>query len=256
MPGPTSRPPFTPVRPPRLPPPPRRSPTLPALTALAHLEGREAELRRASRWRFGGGVGVILGVVAATLLAVAWWTSAARRSPPQPTWAVTDPSRPVPLTRRSQAELSSGVLILDGALAAAMLPVAILTRNPSRADVAQQILDHGCRGGGGGDPLTRAALIVMAVGLLWGEFLILDAAKATWVALRLRGVDRHRAALVLAMVRAEPTGIDPRLLLRVGERPTDLRRLIAYLIVNEWADVSRHGDRLTLVSPARRALRH
>jgi len=256
LPGPTSHPPFSPVKPWRLPPRRQRSPTLAAVAALHHLEQREAELRRTNRLRFFGGCGVLLAVAGASLLAVAWWTSAARRLPPRPAWAVADPSLPVPWTRRPAAELSRDVLSLDGVLAVLMLPIAVLTRQTSRADVANQILDHGCRGGGGSDPFTRIVLAVMAVGLLWGEFLILDAAKSAWVAVRLRGVDRHRAALVLAMVRADPTGIDPRLLLRAGERPIQLRRLIAYLVVNEWADVTRHGDRLTLVSPARRALRH
>ncbi len=246
---------FTPVRLPRLPPPPRRRPaSVAALSALTHLYAREAELRRAAWGRLGGGCGIILAVLAASLVSVAWWLSARTRLPP-PTGRA-DPAAPVPLARASAAELAGTVLAIDAGLAALMLPVAVFTRKPSRADVAQRVLDQGCRGNGGGDPFTRVVLVVLAVGLLYGEFLIVDFVQSTWVAARLRGVDRHRAALVLATLRADPTGLDPRLLLRAGERPADLRRLIAYLILNEWADVSRHGDRLTLVSPARRRLRH
>ncbi len=98
-------------------------------------------------------------------------------------------------------------------------------------------------------------MILILLGLLYGEFLVIDAIKSAWLNHRLRHVDRHRSTIILAKLFADPTGVDPRLLLQPGESPLHLRQTIAYLIANDWADISPHGDRLTLVSPARRALR-
>lgn len=101
----------------------------------------------------------------------------------------------------------------------------------------------------------RWALMIALAGVLFGEFLLIDAFKSWLLRRRLRSVDRYRAAMILAALMTSHAGIDPRPLLRHGENPVALRRMIAYLLACEWADISPAGDHLILLSPARRALR-
>ncbi len=146
--------------------------------------------------------------------------------------------------------------LIDGTLVALTLPLALALRKESRADVAEQLLDSSTESSGGRDnPLAAFALIIIFLGFLYGEFLVIDALKTMWVRAKLRGVDRHRAAVILAKLAVEPVGIDPRTLLLHGENPFHLRQVLAYLVVSEWADVSPRGELLTLVSPAQRAFR-
>jgi hypothetical protein len=229
--------PFTPVRPPRVRPIAKRMLSLTSLSALEKCQRREHELARRNRLIFSAGLGMIVVTLAALqLVAMALWHIADPRSHP-------------PINRKALLEVASTLLLLT-------LLVAVFIRKPSRADFANQIIESGNRPSGGNDnPLVRWVMILILLGLLYGEFLLIDALKAMWVNFRLRNVDRHRSAVILAMLLQHPTGVDPRLLLLHGESPLHLRQVIAYLVINEWADISRHGDRLTLVSPARRALR-
>jgi hypothetical protein len=94
------------------------------------------------------------------------------------------------------------------------------------------------------------------LGLLYGEFLLIDGGKAQWVHRKLRRVDRHRAAVVLAKLLQTPgAALHPKEIMQQNESVEHLSELIAYLVVNEWVDVSPRGDRLMLVSKAKRALR-
>ena len=92
-------------------------------------------------------------------------------------------------------------------------------------------------------------------GMLCGAFMAIDAIKTALVRRRLRGVDRFRAADTLRMLIDTPAGIDPRLLLLHGEEPLELRRMIAYLVIYDWADISGRGDHLVLMPPSRRLCR-
>jgi hypothetical protein len=99
-------------------------------------------------------------------------------------------------------------------------------------------------------------LIVAMLGLLYGEFLIIDAIKFLSLCVRVRDVDRYLAAIILEMLFAEPKGIDPRALLQIGENPLHLRHTLGYLMAYEWADISPQGDWLGLLSSSNRELRH
>jgi hypothetical protein len=227
---------FTPVRSPRVRSIPKPVLSLTSLAAFEKCQKREQELRRRNRAIFAGGIAAI---ISALLAMPAGAIFIARHLNPPP------PAPPMEL-----------LLAIDAALLLITFVIAVFTRKQSRADVANQFIQSGERSAGANDnPFARWILILILLGLLYGEFLVIDALKAMWMNHRLRNVDRHRAAVILAMLLQDPTGVDPRLLLQHGESPLHLRQIIAYLVINEWADVSRHGDRLTLVSPACRALR-
>jgi hypothetical protein len=147
-------------------------------------------------------------------------------------------------------------LAIEAVLLAGAIPIAIVVRPRSRSDVVNQFLETGHHYGGTKDnPLLRLALTIIMLGFLYGEFLIVDSVKSVFLRLRLRNVDRHRSAIILHALLTEPRGIDPRVLLQFGEDALHLRHTLAYLIAHEWADISPHGDWLTLVSQSRRQLR-
>ena len=153
-------------------------------------------------------------------------------------------------------DLARVVRVVGSVVIGCTFPIALLTRKTSRADTVDQFLEQSVRSNGDNcDPFIRSALVVGLVGTLYGEFLIIDVIKSLLVRLRLRSVDRYRAATILGALMTNHAGIDPRLLLRHGEDPLVLRRTIAYLLACEWADISPAGDHLLLLSPARRALR-
>jgi hypothetical protein len=233
---------FSPVRPPRV--TSLRTPTL-SLTAASALEKcqqRETCIRRRNWNIVAGGIALIAGILVVLPFLIFLATQMSH-----PVASTTPSARRMP-DLRFVAEIEMAVFTVSFLL-------ALCVRKQSRADVAQQFLDAGSRPHGGGDPVTVFILVLLLLGLLYGQFLLIDGLKAIWVNYRLRHADRHRAALVLAALMQNPTGIDPRLLLQAPETPLHLRELIAYLVFNEWADVSPGGDRLTLVSPARHALR-
>jgi 4-amino-4-deoxy-L-arabinose transferase-like glycosyltransferase len=217
-----------------------------AKQALERMTRREAELRRANLNRMALGVGIVLGVLAVGIWgAVAFVVHIANKTPPvyQPNEHPVSPLRIA--------------LFVTGGLLAVTFLMAIFTRKESRSDVANQVMESGSRGGGCHDnPLLRLYLMIVMLGMIYGEFLIVDAIKATWVRTRLRTVDRQRAAMILGTVLSQVMDVETGTLRTIGESPMDLRQVLAYLIEYEWVDISADGNCLSLVSPARRALRH
>ncbi len=222
---------------PRVRPLPKRRDSLVAVGALAHLAERERMLRQRDARVFV--IGWCVVAFAIVIVPAAGMAYIKFRAPGAP---------PLDFTR--------AVSVVGTVLIACTFPIALLTRKASRADMVDQFMAEGCRpNGGNDDPFIRWALVVALVGTLYGEFLIIDGIKSWLVRLRLRTVDRYRAATILGSLMTNHAGIDPRLLLRHGENPLVLRRTIAYLLACEWADISPAGDHLLLLSPARRALR-
>jgi len=162
--------------------------------------------------------------------------------------------------RRFESEASATPAFLALAfsivLVAVTFVIAAFTRKQSRSDVAKQVLDSGMHSGGSSaNPLLGVVIALVMLGLLYGNFLVIDAVKATWVRHRLRAVDRHRAATILAMVFSQPADIETRTLQRLGETAIHLRTALAYLIAYEWVDISADGRYLRFLSPAKRVLR-
>ena len=156
---------------------------------------------------------------------------------------------------RVQGRLQS-CLFVAAILIACTFPVAIFTRKESRSDVADRFLESGSHHAGNDNPVARFLLTLAMIGILHGEYLLIDAIKNVSIRLRLRNVDRQRAAGILVTLFRNPAGINPRTLLQVGETPLQLRALLAYLIAHEWIEISAQGDYVNILSPARRALRN
>jgi hypothetical protein len=216
---------------------PKRRDSLVAVGALSQLMERECSLRRRDARRFVIGWVIVAGAVLAfTAFGLTYISIGAPGSPP--------------------LGFARAMGVVGSVLVACTFPIALLTRKASRADMVDEFLNHGSRSSGGNDdPFIRLLLTIAMAGSLYGEFLVIDAVKSWWVRVRLRTVDRYRAATVLGSLMTNHAGIDPRMLLRHGESPLALRRTIAYLLACEWADISPAGDHLLLLSPARRALR-
>lgn len=96
-------------------------------------------------------------------------------------------------------------------------------------------------------------LNIIAGGMLLASFTALDATRRLTLFCKVRSVDLQRLAPILArLLHAKSQGIDPRPLQLIGEpRETYLRHL-AYLLIYEWADLSPHGNHLTLIHPKHR----
>jgi hypothetical protein len=235
--------PWSPVRAPKV-RPARRSPaSIAACRALELMRDRENELAKQNRVRAIGGFAVLVGSCVANYFCLKLAVKFSGESDGPSPQRLHD-SIPFAL-------MFSGLLILI------TFPIAIFTRPRSRSDVVNQFLEHGTRSSGSNDnPFVRAWLAIMMLGLLYGEFLIVDAGKFLSLRVRLRDVDRHRVAVILQMLLADPRGIDPRPLLQIGETPLHLRHTLAYLMAYEWADISPQGDRLDLVSKSKRDLRN
>ena len=154
------------------------------------------------------------------------------------------------LSRWQIIAINAGLLFLT-------FPLALATRRESRSDTISQFLDaqNGPHCDSPNALAMRIVLTIACLGLFQGEFLLIDAVKDTLLRLRLTGIDRDRAATILAQLHSTPAGLDPRLLIRHRESPKDFRKIIAYLLTYQWADISPQADHLTLLSPARRALR-
>jgi hypothetical protein len=207
---------------------------------------REVELRRKNLFRALGGIAIVLAVLAGGIR-LAMWVGTVDAS-------AHDAQNPEAVAKRPDALACGEFLALM--LIATTLPVAAFTKKHSRADAIDRYIEEGGRRcGQNQDPVLGWVILCIMLSLLYGEFLIVDSLKTTWLRFRLRTVDRQRAAFILAMLFASPVGIDPRTLLRIGESPITLRRTIAYLMAYEWADISSNGDYLNLLSPAQRALR-
>jgi hypothetical protein len=148
-------------------------------------------------------------------------------------------------------------ITINATLLLLTFPLALATRRESRSDTISQFLDaqNGPHADSPNALAMRIVLTIACLGLFQGEFLLIDAVKDSLLRLRLTGIDRDRAATILAQLHSTPAGLDPRLLIRHRESPQDFRKIIAYLLTHQWADVSPKADHLTLLSPARRALR-
>ena len=209
-----------------------------AMQSMERMNARESELRRANFVRLTTGLLIIVGVLGLGVWGLLGFIA----------HILAGADHPIPPIRI--AIFFSLVTLLPTFL------IAAFTRKESRSDAADQVLESGSRSTGGDDnPLVRLYLVIIMLGLLYGEFLVIDAIKATWIRTRLRGVDRRRCAVILGTVLSQPIDIETRTLLRVGETPMQLRQLLAYLIAYEWVDISVDGLYLRLLSPARRALR-
>jgi hypothetical protein len=232
--------PWSVVKPPIVRPTPRPSLALTALKARDQLRWREEEFRRSNRMRALNGVLVVVGVIAIgtpLLWGVLWYLHAVHdlehyREMPGRLW-----------------------LLIDGVLLLCTVPLALLTRRKRRSDMVREFLQSGSRGCGS-EPLLGFTLALVCAGLFYGEFLIIDSLVTTFLRIRLRDVDRTRAASILAALFVDPRGLDPRTLLRHGEQIENLRFTLAYLMEYEWIDLAAEGDYVNLLSPAKRALRH
>jgi hypothetical protein len=234
--------PWSPVLSAKVRPPKRQAVSLGALAAMERLRERERELAKSNRLRALGGCLTLAFTFATGFLLLSWML---RLSLPVRIEATPEPPN-----------LLGGSLAIEAILLVLAIPIAIAVRPRSRSDVVNKFLETGGHSGDTRDnPLLRWALTIIMLGFLYGEFLIVDSVKSAFLRLRLRNVDRHRGAIILHALLTEPRGIDPRLLLQLGENPLHLRHTLAYLIAHEWADISPHGDWLTLVSQSRRQLR-
>lgn len=148
-------------------------------------------------------------------------------------------------------------LLIDAALLLITLPIAIATHKESRTDTANQYLNSGSmtHAASGEDLLLLIIITIGCLGLLQGEFLLIDALKTIFLRLRLAGIDRHRAAMIVATLAARPAGMKPEELIDPGETPEQFRKTIANLMVFDWVEFSSKEHHLMLLSPARRALR-
>jgi hypothetical protein len=235
--------PFAPVRAPKVLPAKRKPASLGAMAALRQMDEREAKLKRANALRAIGGCIVIAAAAAAMLGFVLLYVRL----------AVHPDDKPLPDVRSTR----NFALGIDAFLAVMLIPVAIFTKPQSRSDRVNQFMDYSSRPAGQNDgAVVRLVLLIVMLGMLFGEFLLIDAVQFVLLRIRLRHIDRHRAALILEMLLANPRGIDPRLLLQIGENPLHLRATLAYLMAYEWADISPHGDWLELLSATKRDLRH
>jgi hypothetical protein len=235
--------PWTPVRVPKVQAARRQATSLGGLAALEKLQKREQELIHINRLRAIGGCAAVLISCALMPFFAEWIFRISGNLRPKGAGTVPDPRQ--------------FGLVLDGLLLIVTIPMAIAVSQRSRSRMVNEFLDTGMRPSGTRDnPLIRLGAMVVMLGFLYGEFLIVDAIRFLLLCIRLRNVDRFRAALVLAKLFAEPAGIDPRALLEVGENPLHLRQILGYLMAYEWADISPQGDWLGALSPSKRELRH
>ncbi len=128
-----------------------------------------------------------------------------------------------------------------------------LTRRQDRAQVAQQLMDGAARGTH--SPLAEVVMAIMLLGMIYSAWWWWTGAARLRVGWRLRHVDRMRAAQVLATIGARPLDHHPVSLLKMGERPESLRRVLGYLALHNWIDASPDGQAIWLVSPGSRAMR-
>ena len=200
---------------------------------------RERALFRREAIRFSAGVAVILASMAITF-GVVVFASQFLRGTGRP-MTMEDQKRSAPM--------------LIGLLTTCSIPIAVFTRKESRSDLAEQILREGARANPNDNPAMRFLVCLALIGLVYGEFMVIDAIKAWWIRAKLRRVDRDRAAVILAILVTRPEGCAPGETLRHGEPVARLRQVLAYLITFEWIEVSRDSQHMMLLSPAKRALK-
>ena len=158
---------------------------------------------------------------------------------------------------RSSTDVAGILGCLAGGMIVFSLLFAPFVQRGSRADAIQQFIDSGQRPGGCKDnPFLRLLVALMLAGMLFGAFMCIDALKTTLLRLRLKTtVDRIRCATVLKELLDRPAGISPHMLMRHGEDAHDFRRTLAWLMAQNWADISAQGGHVMLLSPSRRHFR-
>jgi hypothetical protein len=214
----------------------RTPPSLRGLHALDRLDQRESAAGLRNARLLATGVALVIAVAALLVFGM----NALR-------------VRFAPHAREGQTILLS----IAAGMALLSFLIALSAKRESRADVINQFIETGSRstGGGNDNPLVSWSVALAFVGMLYGAFMTVDAIKSMWLRARLRDVDRFRAADILARLIDSPQGIDPRPLLRHGEDARALRRVIAYLMTYDWADISPAGDHLVLLPTWRRSMR-
>jgi hypothetical protein len=237
--------PWSEVRAPKIIPLKRPPIEIGAMARLDDLGWREHEIKVQNRRRLGIGCAIIASITGIVVPLIFRWMEYAQS---------------IKMNVRDDLTLRE-VLLIVGAINAILLavtfPLAVFTAPKSRSQRINEFIDSGSRTYGPTDSsLTRIIFTFLMLGLLLGEFLVIDGIRSHWLRIRLRHVDRHRAALILQMLMDQPCGIDPRSLIRIGENPRQFRQILAYLMTYEWANISSKGNCLTLLSPAKRQLKH
>lgn len=90
--------------------------------------------------------------------------------------------------------------------------------------------------------------------LLFGPRLVVDAVRQIRTKLKTRGADLDRAAGVVAALLRQDQGVATVSLLRPGEQTEALLPTLGYLVFHDWVGVGDGGNRVWLLSDARRAL--
>jgi hypothetical protein len=227
--------------------PTQRSASLSLLASqsMDKLSRRERELARSNALRYLAGIAIVAGV-----LCIFTWAT------PRLAWFRMHFLDPIESESTGKVIPLRPLLLIEAGLCLMTFVLAILTRKESRADMVDEFIRTGSRSNGSkDDPVVRWALMLFLLGLLQGEFLLIDAMKLSWLRLRLASVDRSRAAMILARLLKEPAGLEPHALMLPGETTDQFRKTIAYLMACEWGDISARGDHFMLLSPAKRALR-
>jgi hypothetical protein len=134
--------------------------------------------------------------------------------------------------------------------------LAWLIPNNSRDQVIEHVFQHGHGNSSCGDrnPLVELVIFFGLIGMLHAAWMIVDSLRIYRLWRRVNRVDRHRAAIVLSMLADSNTGLPPLRLCRIGEKPEQLRQLLAYLMLFEWIQVSPQGDLVWMRSPTMRGL--
>jgi hypothetical protein len=214
--------------------------SLSALTIIDQLQQRESRQRLGNLLRLGGGLAIVLAIMAGVYQLAMW----------------APPNRPAPAglehtPAEQQMDAIQFVLIFNTTILLVTYLIATFTRKESRSEMINQFIETGHYCGPRDNPVSRIILILILLGLFYGQFLIIDVLKAMSLHRKLNRIDRNRAAIIVGMLMARPAGIDPRALLRINENPTELRRVLAYLMTYKWIDISPQGDYLNLRSQGR-----
>lgn len=89
---------------------------------------------------------------------------------------------------------------------------------------------------------------------LLGPRITLNCVREIRIRRNLGPLDERRAADVVAALLDHDSGINPRTLLRLNETPDDLRPTLLLLVLLNIIDVSKDGQRVWILTEARRAL--
>jgi hypothetical protein len=89
---------------------------------------------------------------------------------------------------------------------------------------------------------------------LFGPRLVLDACEGLNRWRGLRHVDLARSAAMLERMRSSQQGVPPDQLLEPREKLVDIMPVLSFLMYYQWIDVSKTGERVWVLSDARRIL--